>query len=395
MSKVRMAAVLALALGATACTTKENTNTTTTPTPSNDFTKSYTLQGFVADATTGARVGGGDLQLFLIQGADVRTPTRLNSGASDPLLGEFAFAGIPADYNAGNKRYKVVAVKPGYQRFESEVVFTAFKSTVLDSVYNVIGNIYMFPIGATAPSLRYTVTYNGKPVPNATVILDPAPASSDPLYNTGSALASATGYLASLIATTDASGVATFGGANLALGGAYSVQVLPVAFTDTAGTTVQLARYDSATNVVVGLADADRWIALSDLTYANVYVVSASNQPVGQVNASGALAITFSAPVALRNPTGFTATLTGGTGVLGAPPVTATLSADNRTLTLAPNLSTPLGAADVGVTITYGNGTAFVEPLDYPAASGPVFGGTGPTLPNGLAVNPAVVMRAP
>lgn len=394
MNKLRTAALLALALGAAACTTKENTNTTTIqPLPPNDFEKTYTLQGFVADATTGARLGGSDLQLFLVEGATVRTPSRLNSATNDPLLGEFAFSGIPADYNTGNKRYKVVAVKPGYQRFEAEIVFTAVTGTVLDSVYNVIGNIYMFPIGATAPSLRFTVTYNGKPVPNATVLLDPAPTASDPLFNTGRALASATGYLASISTLTDATGVASFSGSNLALGAAYTAQVLPVTFTDSAGTTVQLARYDGATNYVVGLADVEQRIALSDLTYANLYVLSASNQPVGQLNATGALAITFSAPVTLRNETGFAATLAGGTGALATPPVVATLSPDGRTLTLTPSFATPLGATDRNVTITYGNGTAFVEALDYPAASRLVFG----DLPfsTGATVNATVVLRAP
>lgn len=395
MSKLRAVALVALALVASACdTTKENTTTTTTtPPPASDFFGTYTLQGFVADATTGARIGG-DVQLFLIQGATVRTPTRLNSGATDPLLGEFAFSGIPADYNTGNKRYKVVAVKAGYQRFEGEVVFTVADGTFHDTVYNVIGNIYMFPLGATAPSVTYTVTYNGKPVPNATVLLDPAPNSSDPLYNPARAIASTTGYLASLTATTDANGVATFAGANLALGGAYQAQVLPVVFTEPSGATVQLRRFDGGANFLVGITDLDQRIALSDEVLASLYVVSASNQAAGQVNAAGTLTITFSAPVILRNPTGFTATLAGGTGVLGTPPVTASLSTDGRVLTLTPQFGTPLGAGDVDVTIVYGNGTAFVEPVDYPAFDSVIFGG-GLSLRDGGAVSGTVVMRAP
>lgn len=395
MKNVRVLALLTLALALAACATKENTNTTTEkPQPTLEFSKTYTLQGFVADAVTGARVGGSDLQLFLVQGVDVRSPSRLNSGASDPLLGEFAFTGIPADFNIGNKRYKVVVVKPGYQRFEAEVVFTIVAGGAeLDSVYNVIGNIYLFPLGATAPAFRFTVTYNGKPVPNATVLLDPSPTASDPLFNTGRALASSAGFLASLSQTTDASGVATFGGSTLALGAAYQVQVLPVTFTDSSGATVPLARFDGATNYLAGIADVEQRIALSDLVYSTLYAVSASNQPAGQVNASGQLAITFSAPVTLRNPTGFGATLTGGTGVLAAPSVTATLSADGKTLTLAPSFSTPLGSTDRNVFVTYNDGTAFVEPADYPALSYQVFNNL--TFATGALINRNVVLRAP
>src|SRR5438552_17433805 len=80
----------------------------------------WTLTGVVADAVTGARIGGGDLKLYLVQGADVRGPTRLIT--SGDLMGEYAFSGIPADFASGtNQTWKVVVVKGGYQRFESEI----------------------------------------------------------------------------------------------------------------------------------------------------------------------------------------------------------------------------------------------------------------------------------
>src|SRR6184192_259369 len=89
--------------------------------------QTYTLQGIVADAVTGARIGG-DLKLYLIQGPEVRGPSRMISGANDPLLGEYAFTGIPVNFQSEestlNNTWKVVAVKPGYQRFESEIAFT-------------------------------------------------------------------------------------------------------------------------------------------------------------------------------------------------------------------------------------------------------------------------------
>jgi hypothetical protein len=59
------AAAAALVL-TSACITKENTNTNTVTAPAGlVFDKTYTLQGIVADAVTGARVGGNDLKLYL------------------------------------------------------------------------------------------------------------------------------------------------------------------------------------------------------------------------------------------------------------------------------------------------------------------------------------------
>lgn len=397
MSTWKSLAVVALLL-AGACVTKENT-TTTAPPALPEFSKTYTLQGVVADAATGARLGGSDLRLYLIQGADVRSPARLNTDAADPLMGEFAFTGIPADYNTAaqpNKVYKVVAVKPGYQRFEADLTFVARTGAVLDTVYNRIGNIYLFPLGVTAPALQYQVRYNGKPVPNATVLLDPVVTQNDATFNPGDALAATNGLLASVSGTTDAAGQVTFAGSTLALGAAYQAQVLPVAFTDSAGTVVQLARFRAGTNVVVGLANTVQTVVLGDLTPtgAPLYVVSASNQPVGQLNAAGNLQIVFNAPVTLVNPAGFTAAFVGTTtGVFATPPVTATLSGDGLTLTLAPSLTTPIGAADRGLAIQYGDGTALVSPRDYPTLTARVFADL--TFATGTAPSGLVEVRAP
>ena len=87
---------------------------------------SYTLQGIIADAVTGQRLGG-DLKLYLIQGPEVRGPSRLITGTSDPLMGEYAFTGIPVTFagfdGTPSNTWKVVAIRSGYQRFESELAF--------------------------------------------------------------------------------------------------------------------------------------------------------------------------------------------------------------------------------------------------------------------------------
>jgi hypothetical protein len=390
------AAAAALVL-TSACITKENTNTVTAP-AGLVFDKTYTLQGIVADAVTGARVGGNDLKLYLVQGPDIRTPTRITRDAADPLFGEFAFSGIPADFNPTNKTYKVVAVQPGYQRFEADITFQASSGSQLDTIYNRIGNIYLFPVGVTAPSYTFAITYNGKPVPSATVQLDPMIASNSMTFNPADALPATTGLLASLSGTTDATGKVTFAGANLALGGAYQVSVLPAQFVETAGNTVPLARFTSVTNLLVGISNVLQQVALADLVpnAGPVYLTGASNQAVGQVVQSGQLVLTFSAPVTLVNPTAtsFSAVLANAvTATLGTPQAAASLSTDGLTLTLTPNFTVVPGATDRGLQVIYGDGTALVSPRSYPAATLRVFGDL--RFANGGAPSGVVAVQAP
>jgi hypothetical protein len=79
---------------------------------------------------------------------------------------------------------------------------------------------------------------------------------------------------------------------------------------------------------------------------------------------------------------------------MGAPPVSATLSTDGLTLTLAPLYATnPTGVH--GVIITYNNGNATVSPRDYPALSFNVFGGGGLKFSDGTAVSGVVNITGP
>ena len=392
----------------------------------------YTLQGIIADAVTGARVGG-DIKMFLIQGPEVRGPSRLITGTSDPLMGEYAFTGVPVEYVTGNNVWKVVAVKSGYQRFESEVTFTASTVTanVLDSAFSKIGNIYLFPTGVTAPDYTIITTYNGKPVPGATVQLDPISGSNGQTFingGTGDTLTATNGYVASLALTTDATGKATFAGTLLALGAQYNMQVLPVAFKDptTSTTTIQLALNPAPGSagpptIIVGLSNVLQPLALTALlspsTGAPLYLVDASNRATGTIQSNGALIITFNTPVSLVNPNGFAAAFSAGTKADGTTPgtaqlnsvqpVNASLSADGLTLTLTPNYSgTPTGSAgtpaapgatDRGVLIQYKNGGALVAPKDYPASTSQVLTPPGGALKfaNGAGETGIVVISAP
>jgi hypothetical protein len=376
----------------------------------------FTLQGVVANAMNGARIGD-DLKLYLVQGGTVRGPSRLVTNTTDPLAGEYAFTGIPVEFNAGNNVWKLVAIKSGYQRFESEFSLPASAASgIVDTAYSKIGNIYLFPVGVGSPDYTVTTTYNGKPVGNATVQLDPVSAGNSGAFvvGTGDTLAATNGYLASLTQTTDATtGKATFAGTNLAVGAFYKVTVLPVTFKDSAGTTVQLGTFNpvgAGISFIAGLGTTDVPIPLVKVNApggAQLYVTGASNRAQNQVFADGKLTITFSAPVTLVTPTSppatsFGAGLTVGTladgtpaaGTMGAPPVSATLSTDGLTLTLAPLYATnPTGVH--GVIITYNNGNATVSPRDYPALSFNVFGGGGLKFSDGTAVSGVVNITGP
>jgi hypothetical protein len=293
----------------------------------------------------------------------------------------------------------------------------------VDTSYNKIGNIYLFPVGVGSPDYTVTTTYNGKPVGTATVQLDPIPASDSGTFvvgGTGDTLTATNGYLASLAQTTDATtGKTTFAGTSLALGVFYKVTVLPVTFKDSAGTTVQLGTFNPAgagINFIAGLGTTDIQIPLVKVNApgaALLYATGASNRATGQLATDGKLTITLSAPVTLANPTGFNATLNPGTnaagtaagaGVLSATqPVIATLT-DPQTLVLAPNYTNAPAGTDRGVAITYANGPPAGAPVgvgpgqlvpkDYPALSFSAFGG-GLRFADGTAVSGVVNITGP
>jgi len=370
--------------------------------------QTYTLQGIVADAVSGARLGG-DLKLFLVQGPEIRGPSRMITGTGDPLMGEYAFTGIPANLDRTNSVWKVVAIRTGYQRFESEISFTFstvdenVTDVIVNQAYSKIGNIYLFPIGVPAPDYAFTVTYQGKPVPTATVQLDPITASNSTTFvqTTGNALPNNTGYAQALTQATDATGKATFAGTTLAIGAAYKITVLPVAFKDTSGATTQLARFTGAT-IVAGIDNVFQLIPMADLSVStNVFfATSASNlltngSPSNQVTPNGALVINFSSPVSISpGANGFSVTLNAGTtnaggpgaAVLASANVPGVLSNGGTTLTLTPTFTTPPAATDHGATVTFGNGTALIVPTDFPAQGFTLFGGGNPVR---LACGPA------
>ena len=357
--------------------------------PCGNCEKLATLQGTIFDAINGERIGGADMQIYLVQGETVRNPTTYNDGVKKgglfkdnqtaALIGDYSFTNVPAGSYMGteedpidpeNNEYRIVVIKAGYQRFEGVVDLFGFD--------NQIGNIYLFPEDYFAPDYTYTVVYNGKPVPNVTVMLDPNVSTNNAYASISHRIAPENGYLESLQAITNAKGQVIFAGSELALGTAYKTKVANVVFEG-----IQLTG-PAAINLEVGKADVEQIINLVDMcdTIGNAYclqVVSISNSVANQIDASGKLTITFNRAVTLgARPTpvapataGFSATLSvASAAVWPAAPasrVSASLSTDGLTLTLTPAWTTPPAlTTELGQAILYTDNLGFLSVSGYP-----------------------------
>lgn len=377
-----------------------------------------TLQGTILDATTGARIGGTDLAVSLIQGVQVRAPASLHIDKTDALVGEYAFTSIPVTGGSVNgitsdlqANYKIVVVKAGYQRFEAEFAFSGNYAVdskgvlAADTVYNKIGNIYLFPLGATAADYQVAVNYNTKPVSGLTVELVQLAGDNHATIDVGSGMQGAatnfglsdgfnmnrllpsSGLYPVLSATTDATGTAMFKGSGLVLGGQYATVVLPGKASDPADRTIQLAE-TTGTPFTEGVSVVQQTVTMKDAVpnenAAGLYIVSMTNSDQNSIQKDGVLKVGFSRPVSLYNAMssglGFSAAVNAAAipGTTGMPPaltpltttgrpVDAALSKDGLTLTLTPNWDTaPDTSSYSDVAVTYGDGAAFVTTTDQP-----------------------------
>lgn len=365
-----------------------NTTTSTAPTTVNQgFNKTGTLQGKIMDATTGAALGGSDLQVYLIQGVSNRTPDKLVTDTNSVLVGEYAFSTIPVNLDAGDILFKAVVIKGGYQRFEGNVSITTSGASNItgttDDVYNIIGNVYLYPLGEAAGDVDVYV-YNplGTPVSNATVRLRQNINNNDTLAYTGNRLGATGGLVSSLTATTDTDGKATFPAASLVLGGNYSTVVDGLTFQGR-----ELATNTSAA-FIIGTNSTRRVITMTTIGNA-LFATSASNQDSGTITASGVLSITFNQPIILSTTT-FTGTMSGG-GLPSPQSVTGVLSNNDTTLTLTPTITTAPTVA--GATITYTYGGTIVLKNSQAASGNTLFTGGGSDVVNittGAAVSGGV-----
>lgn len=354
ITRLLTVALLGMSLAMTACTG----DTTTQDAGTDDINRldlKATLQGKIMDATTGAALTGDDLKVYLVQGTDNRTPDKLmnSTDVNNDLAGEYAFNNIPLDTGASTTSsvFKIVVVKGGYQRFEGTINLTSAANTnegarFYDTVFNYIGNVYLFPVGATAADYTVKVRYNGAVVAGATVQLQQnatannltaATAANAPAVNmatnAANRLVAAPGLLPVLTATTDATGNAVFKGATLALNGSYTVTVLPVKAANGdqlellqsatvpvigAAITNTAANGTSTGVVVLGTEQTINMVGASN-NDSSLFVTKISNSTAGIILDSGALTFTFNRPVQINNNNRAvsTASVGNGTGTNG------------------------------------------------------------------------------
>lgn len=337
-----------------------------------EFDKKGSLQGFIRDAITSALFSSySDVKVTLMQGTDRRTPSVLVTDSNDQSFGLYAFSDIPVNLYSTNKNYVIKVTKPGYQDFYGIVNITAAwnsggvpnpDTTRIDNNYNMLGNIYLFPVGTTAGDVKVKVTTPaGEIVIGATVRLQQNITGNAPYAEaSGNTLAAAAGYMTSFNATTDSTGIATFDDTTLVLGGSYSYRVDPITYNNQ-----QLTDTVPATNIVIGVNNVNQTIAMTAVTAEPnpLFVDIASNSTPGTIDSTGVLTLTFNQAINLSAgfETAFAGALTGSavydTGA-GLNPVTthnitAALSNGNKTLTITPKFSTYETTAGATVTYTY------------------------------------------
>lgn len=362
----------------------ETTSTSNQAVPLQSFEETGTVQGTVFDAVMGTRIGDSSLKVTLVRGTTHASANVLKNSSNDTtFLGDFAFSGVPVTIG-GVATYRIVAEMTGYQTFEGyinlAIVAASLGTGVIDDVYNFVRNIYMFPVGSYATAQTIYVYYDNEPVSGATVLFELQPTNgatttvtsgNDPQGN-ATVQPVAVGLNAALSGTTDATGMVTFAGSTLVLGGSYNVTVLP-----TTHEGIPLATNTNVGLMVVGAnATANVQVItmvdeLGGINNEGLYVVSATPQDPEDILSSGVLTITFNRAIEIVSEQSFTATLNGETtaaltdGDGSNTAVAARVSADGLVLTLTPSFATAIvpyststgpsgdGTADIGVSITY------------------------------------------
>ncbi|MCL4558266.1 MAG: hypothetical protein M1491_06520 [Deltaproteobacteria bacterium] len=354
----KLLSVLSLLLTAGLLSSCGGTNTTNTSATNTIqyYNVSGTLQGRIMDAVTGEPIGGSDLKVFLIQGTSDRTPNKLITNPNDPLVGEYAFSGIPAEVYTHDITYSIVVVKPGYQGFTADVQLNAstfgfyYRIPLVDGVLNMIGNIYLFPVG-TAPGNVNVYVYDptGLPISNAEVMLEQKIANNNATAIQGDTLYPVSGLTASLQETTTSAGLATFNSSELTLGGLYKIAVPALTFNGE-----ELETYLSPNpGFIVGTNSSTQVVYMTvAINSSELYAVSASNQVPGTITPSGVLTITFSQPITVSTGTFNVALSNGGTGAV-APTTSAVISNNDTTLTITPIFTTAVPSTQVDAYLTY------------------------------------------
>lgn len=353
--------VAAVLLAGVGCAQSTKTGNAVNTIPS--FVHYGSYMGTVFDAITGAALGGDDLKVYLIQGTEKREADKLVKDSEDDFVGDYAFNDVPFGINAGDLDFRIVVLNEGYQRFEAVVSIAAGvvvgngnltwvgdnDSVYTNEILNFIGDIYLYPLDSSPGDLTVTVLDpQGDPVPNATVLLQQDINNNNTTtIASNNALAPVSGLHPSMSATSDTSGVVTFSGDNLVLGGNYTATVEAITVEGQELYTLTPSVFTVGTNTL------SRTVNMTAANGSAFALVSASNQVANTVTSSGVLTITFNQPIIIETGE-FTAVETSATGVLDATtPVSAALSNGDKTLTITPNWTTAPAATDIGATISY------------------------------------------
>lgn len=357
--------------GADGDTTNINSNAAV---PNNEFSKTATVQGTLFDATTGERIGDtttSSLRVVMVRGASYVTPNLLNTTATSAYMGDFVFTGVPVTIN-GDATYRMVVTRDNYETFEGYLTLTTSladqnndDADTIDTVYNFVRNIYLFPLGETAPDYTLYVEYDHERVVGAEVLIEWKPnityegdgetgGQEGPTANFTNYISPADGLLGSLISrTTDSAGSVTFLGTELVLGGIYKITVLPTTHEgiDLRRETVWMTVGESDVTGVIELI-----AAVPGTQGEGLFVTHASNWDSDDALSTGVLTVVFSQAVTLVDEEDCTAALGSQvTAVLDASdPVTAVVSGSGYTLTLTPKYTTN-PADENGLYITYSN----------------------------------------
>lgn len=361
-----------------------------------------TLQGCIYDGYTGARIGGKDLKVYLIQGTKQRKPSSLITDTNSVIKGEYAFSAIPVTSSEIiSSTFKLVVDKPGYQQFESEFSFISDYDAKLlgstleeltggngsylqgltntlqyESVMNKIGNVYLYPDSLTAQTIRVMPFAHGGFLAGVPVTLrrlsgfiDPGSVSSTVKTpsndgseggNRDTRLYPSNGIYNVITKVTDENGYVEFTADELVLGASYRTTAGPaevdgIKYVLTTGMTFN-AGYTTgsgAQEIVMDEAVGDMpevTIEDEDLNEANGNVVFTLNRPITLTTAD---IKGIKATVDDYDPTGDT---------LFIKSVAASVSSDGMTVSFVPTFNRKLVKAEP-ITITYSATTS--NPLTY------------------------------
>lgn len=365
-----------------------------------------TLQGAIYNAHSGTRIGGKDLEIYLIQGTSHREPTKIVTDTSSVLAGEYSFSKIPVTRDDMlNSTFKLVVYKPGFQVFESEFSFTAEYEYMLDTnniksidgevytedltnllmheaVINKIGNVFLYPEEREAQDVRIAAFHNGdfqaglpvtlRRLSNWEAITGTATVGS-PTDGLGAGrstrLVNTVGRFDVLTAETDDDGIATFAAADLVLGASYQAIIGPGEVNDIRFVATKGVIFEAGVITGTGLQEIVMNEAVGPMPAVEIEEVDFNDQ-------NGVLILTLSRGVTIQNTKGLEATANSTGDDIEVTSITATISADGRTITITPKFDRALDDENgESIDITYSsteNNPLTYSTLNYTGSEEPI-----------------------